>query len=165
VKDVLARLLSHTVLNESTGCWEKKNLTGCDKYGYWRLSVAGRKQKAHRLSFELHSGAPAPAGLCVCHRCDNPKCVNPEHLFLGTVAVNNQDKADKGRAVLPPRRRGSANPQSILTESQVVEIKRLLLDGLTLENIGARFGVHYGTIWAIKAGRIWRHIQLPQEVA
>jgi HNH endonuclease len=75
-------------------CWEwigTKN-----EYGYGIKTVNNKAVRAHRLSWEIHNGA-IPKNLCVCHKCDNPGCVRPDHLFLGTKKDNNRDKGNKGR--------------------------------------------------------------------
>ncbi len=71
-------------------------------FGYGDMHANGRKQYAHRLAWELASGRQIPAGLCVLHKCDNPRCVRPSHLFLGTKADNAHDAMAKGRAHPPP---------------------------------------------------------------
>lgn len=86
----------------SDGCWEWTGLR--DRAGYGRIgalvSQKWRSLGTHRLSFVLHNG-DIPPGICVCHRCDNPGCVRPDHLFLGTVADNMRDMKTKGRAANP----------------------------------------------------------------
>src|SRR3954467_3950831 len=95
---IAARFQRKFVVNQQTRCWEWTSTK--IKYGYGRMNIGGRKFKwilAHRLSWELHFGE-IPDGTLVCHRCDNPCCVNPNHLFLGTHMDNCQDKIRKGRA-------------------------------------------------------------------
>lgn len=133
-------------------CWLWLGDTG--RTGYGALDNANRQHiRAHRFSWELHNG-PIPDGLWVLHHCDNPPCVNPAHLFLGTPGDNVADKVAKGR-----QPRGSAHKNALLTEEQVREIRRLRNDcGWKLKDIGDRFGVTKHTIWAIMKGRNWSHI-------
>lgn len=85
---------------DTTGrCWE---WTGSKhRFGYGRFNVGGKVQYAHRFAYEASFGVTVPEGMQVCHHCDNPRCVKPSHLFLGTAADNNWDKARKGRTVNP----------------------------------------------------------------
>lgn len=140
-----------------TDCWE---WTGCqDGRGYGRISVASKPRKAHRLSYELFVGDPS--GMFVCHSCDNRKCVNPAHLFLGTASDNLADMGRKGRQRLqvnPEHARGEKNNQSLLTTEKVKEIKRRLASGEPKRSIADSYGVRPCTIYSIAEGRNWSHV-------
>lgn len=109
---------------------------------------------APRFSYELHKGE-APAGLFVCHRCDQPLCVNPEHLFLGTNAENMRDCADKGRAK-GPSFKGASHPASRLTDDAVRDIRNSDLSGVALAQ---KYGVRPTTICEVRQNRTWRHVK------
>ena len=132
------------------GCWD---FLGCkDKDGYGFITVK-KPIRAHRASYMIYKGE-IPKGLLVCHKCDNPSCTNPDHLFLGTNKENSLDKIKKGRMWHPS---GEKSVQAKLNIEQLNEIKKLLLSKLTLKNIADKFNVSISTICAIKKGRTWKN--------
>lgn len=157
--------------SEDCWLWEGGTTTG---FGYGVIKVAGKNRQAHRMSWELAHG-PIPAGMEVCHNCpggDNPRCVNPAHLWLGTHAQNMADMAAKGRAPggrSPGLRnarhthpettaRGEANGNSRLTSDQIREIRARRAGGETLRSIGVAFGVTRQAIRYVVSGETWRHV-------
>ncbi len=149
-------------VNKTEYCWEW--MGAYNYFGYGRIWVKEGRIRAHRLSWELHFGA-IPPGLVVCHKCDNPKCVNPDHLFLGTQKENLMDAFNKGRrsAIGPPSHsmKGDTHPLAKLTTADVVAIKVALKSGISASQLAHRFNVAYNTIDHIKHGYRWSHIQLP----
>jgi hypothetical protein len=129
------------------GCWNWRASVG--NHGYGQLTYLQQKYTAHRLSWELHRG-PIPDDLCVLHHCDNRRCVNPDHLFLGTRTENLEDMTAKGRRV-----RGEKHGRAKLTEAEVIEI-RASKDPQRV--IAARYGVTPGAIALIQSRRHWRHL-------
>jgi hypothetical protein len=147
----LADLLNRTYRNPESGCWEyQKSKTWC---GYGRLSTwRGRRGVlAHRASYEALVG-PVPDGAVVMHACDNPCCINPGHLSLGTQSDNCRDRNAKGRAV---DNSGTANGRARLAPKDVIFI-RSSTDGLA--SLARRFGVGKTTIEHIRKGRTWKHV-------
>ncbi len=133
-------------LQKTDGCWEWKAAIGGRGYGhYW---FEGRPRPAHQVAFLLFKG-PIAGGLFVLHKCDNRKCVNPAHLFLGTNAENMADMVSKRRQAI-----GSKVSSSKLTESQIAAIRQ---DQRSQRRIGSEYGVSHTTIGQIKSGQIWRH--------
>lgn len=132
-------------------CWPWKGPL-LNKYG--AITVRGKRGIASRFSYELHYG-PIPEGMQVCHTCDNPGCQNPAHLWLGTMADNQADMWAKGRS---NRARGESNGCAKLTESSVVEIRRLRGAGMTYTAISRRFGVDKSNIRNICLGKKWQHV-------
>ncbi len=144
------------------GCWEwpQGKFAGSD-YGQFR--VGKRKVRAHRLAWEMSHGRPIPDGMIVCHSCDNPSCVKPAHLFLGTHADNARDRDHKGRGTRGRKRPeaaspGELNPAAILNKAQVLSIRRLRAQGHTYSVIAERHGVAKSTIAAVVRRETWRHI-------
>ena len=137
-------------------CWMWLRYTNTAGYGKVRINKIGHY--AHRLAWSISSGREVPCGLCVCHRCDNPACVNPGHLFLGTQAENLADMVKKGRQGRHGRAKGEANGSSKLTDGAVRGILESVSKGETLLSIGERYGVTKATVWKIKERRAWRHV-------
>lgn len=125
-----------------------------DGYGILRLGISSAM--AHRAAWALHNHKPIPKGMCVCHTCDNPPCVNPNHLFLGTHQDNFRDMFDKGRHQINMVK-GEATHSSKLKTEQVLEIRRR---GATekYKVLAAEYGVNVTTIGKIVRGEKWRHV-------
>lgn len=132
-------------------CWE---WAGCiDKDGYGKFSVGYKSIVAHRFAYSLVSGL-IPEGMCVCHHCDNPGCVKPSHLFLGTDADNHKDSVAKGR-----RARGETCGKSKLCENDVHEIRRLRSLGLKPSLLGKMWRVTLQNVIFIVNRETWKHIR------
>lgn len=132
-------------------CWEWIGPRDKDGYGILHRQFAGETlHRAHRFSYVFHFNVPLEDKL-VCHKCDNPACVNPEHLFLGTAKDNTQDAISKGRALV-----GVKNPNATLSSSQVKEIRNRISRGAKLRTLAIEYGVQYGAISKIKFGRTWK---------
>lgn len=143
---------------EPDECWEWVGTKNPKGYGH--IEINGKEVRAHRFSWEIHNG-PIPEGLCVLHKCDNPGCVNPAHLFLGTYADNAQDMIAKGR---DNKARGEASGNAKLTEQDVREIHALLkCCYLSRQTIGEMFGVTRAAVGAIKTGKNWGWLDISEE--
>lgn len=149
---LVSDLLSRTVLNVRTGCMEWSGHIKDSGYGQVTTNAYGTR-RAHRAMWQSING-PIPNGMCVCHKCDNKRCINPDHLFLGTFADNNKDRNTKGRS---NPYRGHEHPNSKLTAQQVREIRSL--NGVTQEAIARLYGVSRGAIDGVRSGRRWAHIK------
>ncbi|MCZ2077881.1 MAG: HNH endonuclease [Bryobacterales bacterium] len=134
-------------------CWEFQSKLYRNGYGNFRMNRFG--VLAHRLSYFLMHGA-FPEGLSVCHHCDNRKCVNPHHLFLGTAKDNMQDMVRKGRNN-PPR--GEKCGMSKLTNEDISEIRRLYGKGMMLKDIAQKYPVDAVQISRIVSGKRWAHVK------
>ena len=147
------RFESSYELEPNTGCWLWTGfLVGHGKFKYAGIKHQRKILKGHRLSWEFHRGV-IPRGLHVCHHCDTPPCVNPDHLFVGTNSDNMQDMIRKGRQV---RVQGEQMPTSKLTRAAVRVICRLR--GRVLQSrIGEMFGISDSLVSMILSGRRWAH--------
>jgi hypothetical protein len=120
--------------------------------GYKTVMVAGKRYKAHRLSYELAHG-PIPEGLLIRHKCDNPPCINPDHLELGDTADNMSDMVERGRSLV-----GQRQPNAKLTDSDVVNIIARLRAGERQRHLAREYGVSHTTIYEIQCNKRWTHI-------
>lgn len=150
------RLWERVQRADGDGCWEF--IGSRQKFGHGLIGVNGRVVKAHRLAWELTYG-PIPDGMLVCHRCDNPPCCRPDHLFLGTARDNTQDAIVKNRRGAPPVRRGEQHPHRKLAGSDVVEIRRLLGLGSPQKDLAARFGIGAAQMSRIANGKQWKGVE------
>lgn len=136
-------------IKHDEGCWGWSGYK--DKDGYGKIGKNNISRPAHRVSYELHVGE-IPSSMLVLHRCDNPECTNPVHLFLGTQADNMADKVKKGRSA---DNRGERSPVAKLTNEQVVEI---FSSNLSQRKLAALYMVSQRTISCIKIMKTWTHI-------
>lgn len=136
------------------GCWNWTAATLLPPHlPYGRFSYEGGKHVyAHRFSWELHHGR-IPKGKLVLHRCDNPRCVRPEHLFLGTHLDNMRDKIAKGRVVACP---GEKNGQARLSLKDIKAIRELHSAGLSYKKIAPMFGISFQHVGRIVNRVRWR---------
>jgi hypothetical protein len=129
----------------------------CPK-GYGSIRRRDRTTSTHRWVWEQIHG-PIPKGMVICHKCDIPGCVNPDHLFLGTYKDNAQDMIKKGRAKHDNPPFGENHPHAKLTEVQVKEIRELYATGqYSLSKLAMKYGVCLQLISRIKQRKIWRHV-------
>lgn len=142
-------------VDRGPGCWLWRGARDPNGYGRVSKRIYG-ESLAHRVSWTLSKGSHE--GLFVLHKCDNPSCVNPGHLFLGTQKDNVLDMVRKKRGVRPPHYCGSRNNSAKLTERQVIEIRRLVATGETYTSVAEAFGTSRQNIRLIHRRIHWRHI-------
>lgn len=142
----------------ASGCWEWNGSRTEKRGGYGQVSVGGRSgkvMKAHRLAYMRWVGE-IPAGMFVCHHCDNPPCINPDHLFIGTNRDNHNDMTKKGRGFVPISLRGEKSNSAKLTEADVKTIRYKIATGVSISQIGREYGVTKQAIWRIKERKTWK---------
>lgn len=162
-KDISRFWTKIAITANSDKCWEWQ--AGCTDSGYGHFMVGGRKggtEKSHRVAWELTNGA-IPDGLWVLHSCDNRKCCNPAHLFLGTNYDNVQDMMQKGRNSKGSQHainhRGELNNHNKLTPNEVRYIRECYAAGnVTFTELGKRMSVNRTTISGIVKLRLWKHL-------
>ena len=155
---------------EGDSCWNWKNKSGAFKYCYFWKVIGKRKNKgyfAHRISFFLDRGY-MPEGLEVCHKCDNCRCVRPDHLFSGTRKDNAEDMARKGRGASGVKHKSYLYPELVergvqrynakMTDEKVRELRRLCDAGMSYLQAAARFGIGGPTAFKIHNRFTWKHV-------
>ena len=150
------RFWRHVAKTEGCWFWTGNKLLS----GYGVMHVRGKdgsrdcQLRVHRLSYELHYGQIAE-GMDVLHRCDNPACVRPDHLFVGSAGDNARDKVSKGRQA-----RGETHGHSLVTEAQVRELRsRFAAGGVTYKALGAEYGLSRSGATDIIKGKRWGHVR------
>lgn len=146
-KPILERFEALYIPEPTSGCWLW--LGSVDRRGYGYFKVKPKTAKAHRFSYEFHN-SEIPLGMFVCHRCDVPGCVNPDHLFLGTALDNAQDRNTKGRQM-----KGVKSHSAKISDNNVIDIRA---DSRHVSEIAIQYGVSETQIYRIKNQSRWKHI-------
>jgi hypothetical protein len=148
------RLWRHVEKTET--CWLWRGCISNKGYGRIRVFIDGKPKmiESHRIAWQVTHG-PIPPGLHVLHKCDNPPCCNPDHLFLGTHGDNMRDMESKGRS---NKTRGSKHHNAKLSEDDVREIRRLYSAGFNRRRIAEKFRVTLAAVKLIAARKSWKHV-------
>jgi HNH endonuclease len=145
------RFWSKVNKKEPDDCWEWISYKFSNGYG--AIKVDGQNVGAHRISYKLNVGDPKD--LHVCHKCDNPSCVNPKHLFLGTNLENTQDRNRKNRQAKPM---GILHPNVKLSEQDIIDIREKINQGRTQRSIAKDYGISQQQVCAINTKKAWKHL-------
>lgn len=156
------RFWARVLVREPNECWPWQGARFPKGYGTIGSGIKepvrgkglGRNKLTHRVSWEIHHG-PIPEDMLVCHHCDNPPCVNPAHLFLGTPLDNSRDRDAKGRQRYL---RGETHQSAKMKEKQILEILDLLRSGRTQRSIARQYGINRMIVYDVAHGRRWKHI-------
>ncbi|TPJ86985.1 MULTISPECIES: HNH endonuclease signature motif containing protein [unclassified Mesorhizobium] len=156
---LLERFFVSFTVDEETGCWNWTGEVKPNGYGVISKKVKGKRHRfyAHRFSAEHVAGKDVPADMDACHECDNRRCVNPDHLFVGTRKKNMEDCVAKGRQA-----KGDMLPQTVLTEEQVQSIRA---DDRDYETIADAFGVGCSSVSNIKNLKEWSWLPVACHIA
>ena len=145
-------------VDKTDSCW---NWIASTRVGYGAFKYKGKVVGAHRFSWELHFGN-IPEGLMVCHKCDNPKCVNPSHLFLGTNSDNMKDAYDKGRLDIDKNRyqypKGHKPVNSLLQSEEEIQRIKCAIENRTgsLKQLSKDLGISYNLVRNINCGKTYK---------
>lgn len=154
---VAEKLGQHRITDK--GCWEYEGQLTRDGYGIFTIYAREfeprkRKYRAHRVSYAFYNGID-PGESLVCHRCDNPACLNPEHLFLGTPLDNTRDMHSKGRGGVF---HGESNPRVKITRETVIAIVEGIKQGKSNKDLALYLPVSHSQISLIRLGKSWRKV-------
>lgn len=141
------------IVKTADGCWEYQSV---DKNGYGRITISkGKTIKAHRFSFEIHNNCTA-SGNYICHKCDNKKCVNPEHLYAGTAKDNAKDREERS---IINRKMGQTHYKTKFTNEDIKQIRADLENGVMGKDLAKKYNVSKFCISAIKLRKTWKNIE------
>jgi|ERR1700734_436300 len=144
----LGRVKAHEKADDVCWNWTK----GINNHGYGNMWIEGKTRAAHRVSYEIYKGE-IPKGMVILHSCDNKRCINPNHLSVGTFKENTHDALRKGRMAF-----GERQGNSILKNRDVVVIKQRLANKERIVDIARDYSVDETTIGKIKSGANWKNI-------
>lgn len=158
IPPIVCNFYRHFIIDDGDKCWNwQGSVRGYNHYGECTAHRPGTprfiREAAHRLSYKIHYGN-IPTNMDVCHKCDNPRCVNPGHLFLGSRKDNMQDCLKKGRFII-----GSKHKHAKLTEDVVREARLLKIEGTTYDVLEKKYNVNRMTLHAAITGKTWRHVK------
>ncbi|MFB6873710.1 HNH endonuclease [Streptomyces sp. NPDC056323] len=142
----------------SDSCWL---WTGGKSGQYGQLQYQRCRLLAHRFSWQLANATPCPEGLVIRHRCDNPPCVNPDHLEVGSVAQNVRDAYGRGRRTGPKTLRGTMRPNAVLNDESVAQLRRAARSGISIRSLAKEIGASYQVTYRAVRGLGWAHVTEP----
>lgn len=146
------RFWNKVEITDLLNCWR---WTACtNQNGYGRINVNRKMLLAHRVSYELYYG-PIPKGKLVCHHCDVPSCVRPDHLFIGTQQDNMNDMLAKKRDTTV---KGEKHGRSKITKNDVLAIRALYKNGIGYKELSQQFDTGYANVCSIVTRRSWKHL-------
>jgi hypothetical protein len=147
-------VFEYYTIDPRTGCW---NWTRAKRKGYGVIVYEGRQLASHRVSYQIHKG-PIAEGKSVCHSCDNPACINPDHLFEGTHRENMIDKEAKGRGNHVSLK-GEDNPNCIVPDASVISLLKDYIAGMSHAGISSKYGISVKSVPDFTTGksRAWLH--------
>lgn len=157
-ESVLQRFHRYVIRKTSDECWPWSGTVASNGYGV--LGVGGRSGQtigAHRLAWVLATQQTIPHRFHICHKCDNPPCCNPAHLFLGTASDNIKDATSKGHKTGKPHP-GIKNGMAKMTDDKVIKLRALATQGIPQRRIAAMFGISQTTTWHIINRDTWTHV-------